>query len=89
VSRFMSDLQASVTKLEEAAKKPVVADKGGKKSGEPVVAGPNEYVVKPGDGGSKIAKATGFSTKDIEAVNPGLNWSKLSIGQKLKLPAKK
>ncbi len=89
VGPIIGNLQASVTKLEESMKKPVVAEKAGKKNGEPAVAGPNEYVVKPGDNGTKIAKATGASLKDIEAVNPGLNWTKIGAGQKLKLPAKK
>ncbi|MBL9189158.1 MAG: LysM peptidoglycan-binding domain-containing protein [Opitutaceae bacterium] len=85
----LSSQRTSLTKLEDAAKKPVVADKGGKKSGEPAVAGANEYIVKAGDTGTKISKATGASVSDIEAVNPGLDWRKLKVGQKLKLPAKK
>lgn len=86
----LSSLRAGLTKLEEAAKKPApVADnKGGKKSGEPVVAGPGEYVVKKGDGGASIARANGVSLADLQAVNPGVNWSKLAIGQKIKLPKK-
>jgi LysM repeat protein len=59
------------------------------KNGEPLVAGKDEYIVKSGDVGSKIAKATGFSTSAIAEVNPGIDWSKLKVGQKLKLPAKK
>ena len=86
----LASLRASVTKLEESAKKPVVAEKGGKKgSGEPAVAGPNEYVVKAGDGGAKIAKANGVALADLQAVNPGVDWTKLKVGQKVKLPAKK
>lgn len=88
ISAAVTNLITTVAKLEEAAKKPVMADKG-KKGGEPVVAGPNEYLVKAGDTGTKIAKATGASTGDIQAVNPGLDWSKLKPGQKIKLPAKK
>jgi LysM repeat protein len=84
----IGNLQASVAKLEEAAKKPVVADKGGKK-GEPPVAGPGEYVVKAGDTGMKIATANKVSVNDLVAVNPGVNWNKLGPGQKIKLPAKK
>lgn len=87
----LSSLRAGLTKLEEAAKKPapVAADKGGKKGGEPVVAGPGEYVVKKGDvSGAAIARANGVSLADLQAVNPGVNWSKLAIGQKLKLPKK-
>ena len=86
----IGNLQAAVAKLEEAAKKPVVAatEKGGKK-GEPPVAGPGEYVVKAGDTGMKIATANKVSVNDLVAVNPGVNWNKLGPGQKIKLPAKK
>jgi LysM repeat protein len=84
----IGNLQASVSKLEEAAKKPVVAEKGGKK-GEAPVAGPGEYVVKSGDTGMKIATANKVSVNDLVAVNPGVNWNKLGAGQKIKLPAKK
>ena len=84
----IGNLQASVAKLEDAMKKPVIADKAGKK-GEPVTAGPGEYVVKSGDTGMKIAAAHKVSVQDLVAVNPGVNWNKLGAGQKIKLPAKK
>ncbi len=87
----LGEFQTSITKLEDAVKKPVVAaapDKG-KKGGGPVVAGPGEYVVKAGDGGTKIARALGVTIQELQAVNPGVNWNKLAIGQKLKVPAKK
>jgi LysM repeat protein len=88
VGATLGTLQASVTKLEEAAKKPVAAAKGGK-GGEPAVAGPGEYVVKSGDvSGAKIARAQGVSLADLIAVNPGVNWNKLKVGEKLKLPKK-
>lgn len=95
VGPLLGELRASVTKLEEAAKKPVPAagDKAGKgekgkKGGAPAEAGPGEYIVKPGDSGVKIANANGVSLGDLQAVNPGVNWSGLKIGQKLKLPKK-
>lgn len=90
VSSELGKLGTSVTKLEEAAKKPVVspaADK--KKGGGAVVAGPGEYVVKSGDTGMKIAAANGVSLDDLKAVNAGVNWNGLKVGQKIKLPAKK
>ena len=67
---------------------PKLDDKGGKKGG-PATAGPGEYIVKAGDGGTKIAKNLGVSIQDLQAVNPGVNWNKLSVGQKLKVPSKK
>lgn len=87
VSSVIANLQTSVTKLEESAKKPAVsAKKGGSK--EPVVAGEGEYVVKGGDSGAKIARANGVSLSDLQAVNPGVNWNKLHVGEKIKLPKK-
>ena len=35
------------------------------------------------------AKTAGVSLADLQAVNPGVDWTKLKVGQKLKLPAKK
>ena len=87
VGPAIGELRASVLKLEEAAKKPVVADKGGKK-GAPAEAGPGEYVVRGGDTGMKIASANKVSVGDLVAVNPGVNFNKLAVGQKLKLPKK-
>ena len=62
VGNVLGELRASVTKLEEAAKKPVVAATAGKKGGEPPVAGPGEYIVKAGDSGAKIARANAIQT---------------------------
>jgi len=78
-------IKASIQKLEDAAKAHAVAPKGPKgTSAEPAVAGPDEYVVKPGDTGTKISKATGVSVANLEAANPGINWHKLRVGQKIK-----
>ncbi len=84
----LGNLRASVTKLEESAKKPVVAEKG-KKGGEAATAGPGEYVIKAGDTFAKIARAQGVSASALSEVNPGVDSSKLKVGQKIKLPAKK
>jgi len=64
------------------------AAKGGAK-GEPAVAGPGEYIVKPGDTGAKIARTSGCSIADLKSVNPEVNWNHLKVGEKLKLPEKK
>ena len=88
IGPIIGDLRASVTKIEDAMKKPVVAEKapGGKK--EAPTAGPGEYVVKSGDTGMKIANAQKVAISDLTAVNPGVNFNKLQPGQKLKLPKK-
>lgn len=87
ISARMGDYAARITKIEESAKRPAAV--AGKKGGEPVVAGPDEYVVRAGDTGMKIANANGVSVGQLQAVNPGVNWSGLKPGQKIKLPAKK
>lgn len=88
VGEALKGLQASVTRLEELAKKPVVAEKGAK-GGGPVVAGPGEYVIKAGDSFAKIARANGTTIAAIQAVNPNVDSGNLKTGQKIKLPAKK
>lgn len=85
----LGNQRGAITKLEEKASKAVAAKEAKKASGGAATAGPDEYIVKAGDGGGKIAKASGVSLADLQAVNPGVEWTKLKPGQKLKLPAKK
>jgi LysM repeat protein len=89
VAAQIQEVKGEVTKMQEAATKPKAAAAGAKGSKGPAVAGPDEYIVKAGDGGSKIAKANGVSLADLQSVNPGVNWTKLKVGEKIKLPAKK
>lgn len=89
VAASLGTIQASLTKLEESAKKPAAAAAGAKGgTHEPAVAGPGEYVIKSGDTLAKIARAQGFSLADLQTVNPGVDSSKLKVGQKIKLPKK-
>jgi LysM repeat protein len=79
-----------IAKLQEAvSKKSAPVKDGAKAPSGPVTAGPDEYVVKSGDTGMKIAAANGVSIGDLQAVNPSVNWKALKVGQKIKLPAKK
>ena len=88
VAAQIQEVKGEVTKIQEAATKPkAVAGAKGAKSA--AVAGPDEYIVKAGDTGTKIARANGVGHADLLAVNPGVNWSKLKVGDKVKLPAKK
>lgn len=86
VAANLTNFQTTLTKLEDAMKKPV-AVKGGH-GGAPAVAGPGEYLVRGGDTGAKIARAQGVSLADLVSVNPDVNWNKLHVGQKVKLPKK-
>ena len=81
----IGDMKASITKLEEAAKARAVAPKAAARVAKAATAaGPGEYVVKPGDTGTKIAKATGVSLSELEALNPGIDWRRLRVGQTIK-----
>ena len=82
----LGNLRASITKLEESAKAaPARAAKGGASQ---AVAGEGEYIIKPGDTFAKIARAHGATIADVQAVNPGVDSSRLRPGQKIKLPKK-
>ncbi len=77
------------TVKETAARRPAPAAGQGQQSATPAVAGPDEYIVVAGDSsGTKIAAKNGVSITDLMAVNPDVDWRKLRIGQKLKLPKK-
>lgn len=82
----IGEVRGEVEKLKEASK--AKAPAAGKAAKGPVVAGPDEYVIKGGDYGSKIAKAHGCTLADLQAVNPGVNLAKVQVGQKIKLPKK-
>jgi LysM repeat protein len=80
-------VKGEITKLQESAKAPRAAAKGAAPAGGgAAVAGAGEYVIKAGDTGAKIARANNVSLPDLIAVNPGVNWSKLKVGDKVKLP---
>jgi LysM repeat protein len=84
----LATLDEKVKHFEEAHVARAAA-KGAKAGGEPVVAGPGEYVVKAGDTGAKIARANGCTLSELESVNPSVTWTHLKVGEKLKLPEKK
>ncbi len=84
VATELSNMKGEIEKIHA----PRAAANGKGDKGGPVVAGKGEYVIKAGDTGAKIARANGVSIQDLKSVNPGVNWSKLSVGQKIKLPEK-
>lgn len=86
VAQELGNIRGEITKVQEAK---VTKTAPGKTPAGPVVAGPDEYVIKSGDTFAKIARAQGVSLADVQAVNPGVDASKLKVGQKIKLPAKK
>jgi LysM repeat protein len=84
LSGMIGESNGRIVKLEDAQKARPAAVKGGSTA----IAGPGEYIVKKGDTGASIARANGASLADLQAVNPGINWNKLAVGQKVKLPKK-
>jgi LysM repeat protein len=84
-------LRTQLTKVEEDMKKRPAA--GGKVGAGPAATGVRNsdgtYTVAAGDTPSKIARKFGTSVDSILAENPGLEPSKLRVGQKIKLPAGK
>jgi LysM repeat protein len=85
VAADLGNLHASITKIEEAAKKPA-----GHGPHAEVVAGPGEYIIKAGDTFAKVGRAHGgFTGMEVASVNPGADPTHLKVGQKIKLPQKK
>ena len=91
IANDLAGIHEQIKHMEEAhvVKAAAKGAKAGPGGGEPAVAGPGEYIVKPGDTGVKIAHASGCSLTDLESVNPGVSWTHLKVGEKLKLPEKK
>lgn len=92
LSPTLDALQTRMTKLEEAAKKPVpvAASKPGSPAAAPtgVLNSDGTYSIAPGDNLSKIAKKFGVSLDALESANPGIDSRHLNIGQKVKIPGK-
>ncbi|MDR1280987.1 MAG: LysM peptidoglycan-binding domain-containing protein [Opitutaceae bacterium] len=93
----IQEMRSEIVKLQDtvAGRRPSVAvTPGNQQTGggtttqprTPVVAGAGEYIVKSGDNGTRIAAANGVKLADLMAVNPEVNWNRLHVGQKLKLP---
>lgn len=90
VGAEIGTIKGQIAKLEEAAKKPAPVAAAGK--GAAVATGTvdanGNYTVAPGDTINKIAKKFATKVDSIEAENPGLNPTKLRVGQKIKIPRK-
>jgi LysM repeat protein len=75
-------LADQISALQKLASKPA-ASKGGDAKGS-TAAGPGEHAVAKGETLSGIAKKAGISLKALQDLNPGVDATKLRIGQKLK-----
>ena len=72
-----------------ATPKPATAQPSPKKVDEPEPASPDTYVVAKGDNPYSIAKKLHVSYNDLIAINDIKDPTRIQIGQKLKIPAKK
>ena len=94
IGTAIGEVKARILVVEEAQKARAAAPAAkGAKGGTPgVVTGTvdasGNYAVAPGDTISKIAKKFATRVDAIEAENPGLNPTKLNVGQKIKIPKK-
>ena len=88
VGEAIGGIRTDVAALQDSLTKPapVATPTSSGSDGPAPVAGPDEYVVKSGDTGIKIARNNGVSWGDLQAVNPGVNWNRLGVGQTIKLP---
>ena len=90
VGNEIGTINAKITKIEEAqkARAAAPAGKGGAAAPTGVVNADGTYSVAPGDTISKIAKKFAVRVDAIEAENPGLDPTKLKVGQKIRIPKK-
>ncbi len=79
IEKNEADLAAQIVALQKVAAKPAAANG---KAATP--AGPGEHAVAKGETLSGIAKKSGLSLKALQDLNPGVDATRLRIGQKLK-----
>jgi LysM repeat protein len=89
VGNEIGTINAKITKIEEAMKKPApAAGKAGAAAPTGVLNADGTYTIGSGDTLSKVARKFGVRTDSIEAENPGLDPAKLRVGQKIRIPKK-
>ena len=49
---------------------------------------PRQYTIVAGDTGHRISRRTGIPLFEINAMNPDIDWNRLSIGQTINLPSR-
>jgi LysM repeat protein len=54
-------------------------------SGEAVSYDEGLYIVQRGDTGAAIARANNISLADLRALNPDVEWNKISVGQAVRI----
>lgn len=92
VSAQFAAVRTDLTKVASVKAAPAAGDK--KDKGEPTVApgtlqADGSYAIKAGDTFAKLARQFNISTADLQKANPGVDASKLKVGQKIKVPGAK
>jgi len=91
VGEQIGGMRGQIAKIEEAQKARAAAPAGkGGAGGAPtgVLNADGTYSVAPGDTINKIARKFATKADAIEADNPGLDPTKLKVGQKIHIPKK-
>jgi LysM repeat protein len=92
IGTALGERDAKIAKLEEAMKaRPApAAAAGGKAAAAPtgVLNADGTYTIAVGDTFSKVARKFNVKMDAIEAENPGLDPTKLRVGQKIRIPRK-
>ncbi len=90
VGTEIGTLRAQITKVEEAQKAKAAAPAAGKGGAAAAATGvlnsDGTYTVGSGDTFAKIARKFNVKMDAIEAENPGLDPTKLRVGQKIRIP---
>ena len=84
VTAELGNLRTSVNKIEMGAPKP--SSGSGSSAAANATAEPGTYIVKSGDTGVKIARDNNVTLTALMGANPDVDWNRLKVGQKIKLP---
>lgn len=90
VTTTFGDVNAKIARMEEAMKKPAPAAPAAKGGAAPAPTGvlnaDGTYTVAAGDNLTRIAAKFGVRVDAILADNPGLEPTRLRVGQKIRIP---
>jgi LysM repeat protein len=90
VGEQIGAMRGQIAKIEEAQKARAVAPaaKGGAPAATGVLNADGTYTIASGDTISKVARKFAVKPDAIEAENPGLDPTRLKVGQKIRIPKK-
>lgn len=83
VTAELGNLRTSVNKLETA---PAARASSPAASGAAATAEPGTYIVKSGDTGVRIARDNNVTLPALMGANPDVDWNRLKVGQKIRIP---